>query len=503
MQILGIASVPALLVTIALAGWLWNRATRLGAEKIAAEERLADVTARVSELGADRADMAGRLAEAQARLEAASAAKAGAESRQNELALQLEKAQAAAAAAEAAREGADRRRIDHERLAALAEQKLAEQEKRLVDFEQVARQMTEAAKAATLEAGKLLNGQLLENHKREAEVQKKDTEATVRKTTEAMFQQMATVTETLTRLHHDVDESRRDYQVIQRTLSSPGEAGRHNEINLENILKHFGLHPERDFFVQYDTRDDDDKRLRPDAVLFLPGDAALVIDAKSSKFIREAAAAEGTDEAEAALARLASRMNLHLAALSGKNYREAVALEYQRSGRGGNLRQTISVMFLPTEGAIERVLRADPDFSAKALKCQITLAGPRTLDGIIVLAKSQIALARQADNYEAIVKTMGLLLDSIGVLTSNLDKVGDGILKAAKGYEAVVKTVNGNLFSRTTKLLALGVKPKSQGSQPQKIPSFMTRKDEASDIIDAEAEEIAGTPLLSDKTEAP
>lgn len=500
MQILAIATILAL---AAVAVWAWNRSTRLTAEKAAAEERLAELTSRVSEFGSERADIAARLTDVQARLEAAVSARAAAETRQNELALQLERAQAAVAAAEAARESADRRRIDHERLAALAEQKLAEQEKRLADFEQIAKQMTEAAKAATLEAGKLLNGQLLENHKREVEAQKKDIDERVGKTTEVMFQQITSITETLTHLHRDVGESRKDYQLIQRTLSSPGEAGRHNEINLENILKHFGLHPDRDFVVQYDTRDDDDKRLRPDAVLFLPGDAALVIDAKSSKFIREAAAVEGTEEAAAALSRLASRMNLHLSALSAKNYREAVSLEYQRSGRGGVLRQTISVMFLPTEGAIERVLQADPDFSAKALKAQITLAGPRTLDGIIVLAKSQIALARQADNYETIVKTMGLLLDSIGVLTANLDRVGDGIFKAAKAYEAVVKTVNGNLFSRTTKLLALGIKPKSQGSHPQKVPSFLTRKDEASDIIDAEAEEIAATPLLPDRDDAP
>lgn len=500
-QNLGFLSIGLLLLIVLAVVWLRTRRAadpQILADKAAAEARAAEMSERISALIVERADMAARLTEAQAKLEAASGAKAAAETRQAELTLQLEKAQAAQAAAEAAREAAERRRIEHERLAALAEQKLAEQEKRIADFEQTVKQMTEAAKAATLETGKLLSSQLLETHKREAEEQKKETEQKVKQTTEGLLQQFSQITDTVSRLHQQVGESRKTIETVHRALSSPGEAGRFNEFWLENTLKHFGLEPERDFVTQFDAQDADGRRFRPDAVVFLPGDAALVIDGKASKALLELAAAEEAEEAEAANRRMAATMNQHLADLARKNYREAVARQYEKTGRGGSLRQLISIMYLPTEAAIERLYEADPDFPAKAARAEIIVAGPRTLEAAVAMAKSQITLGRQADNYQEIIKTTGLLIDSLGKVMANLRQLGTGLSNAAKAYSEVTTTVNGYLYSRANRLVGLGVKPTSAKNQPQRIPSFLFSKDDAAEIIEAEAEEVGAEGIAAE-----
>jgi len=115
-------------------------------------------------------DLAGPL---QARLEQALADRAAALEQARLHGIEVEKAMAARDAAIAAKELELGRRVEAEREAALARQKL-------VDFEQLKQQMTEAAKAATLESGKQLSGQLLEQHKREAEAAKQQQEAAIK-----------------------------------------------------------------------------------------------------------------------------------------------------------------------------------------------------------------------------------------------------------------------------------------------------------------------------------
>ena len=46
----------------------------------------------------------------------------------------------------------------------------------------------------------------------------------------------------------------------------------------------------------------------------------------------------------------------------------------------------LSVMYLPNEGALEKLQRADPDFVAKAAKREIIPVGPAGLAGLIGFA---------------------------------------------------------------------------------------------------------------------
>jgi len=98
------------------------------------------------------------------------------------------------------------------------------------------------------------------------------------------------------------------------------------------------------------------KRLRPDAVVFLPSESVLVIDSKASKILLEPAEAEDAEkEEEQAYTNLASTTKQHLKALEGKDYRGAIVSSYKGSGRETEIRRIISVMYLPNEGALEKL----------------------------------------------------------------------------------------------------------------------------------------------------
>ncbi|MDE1904533.1 MAG: DNA recombination protein RmuC, partial [Alphaproteobacteria bacterium] len=296
--------------------------------------------------------------------------------------------------------------------------------------------------------------------------------------------------EAVAALHGQIQDKGRTLDTVMRALSSPGGAGQIAEVGLANTLKSFGLEEGRDYVLQFQAPGESaGQRLRPDAVVFLPGDTVLVIDCKASKAVLEIAEAEGEAAEAAAYARLAATMNQHLRALASKDYQSAVLAAFRDAGRAGTFDRMLSVMYLPSEITLDKLCRADRDFRRKAQDVNIIPAGPGTLHAIVAFAASDIRRQRQAENQARIVETAGVLLDRVRVALEAAVKVGKGIEAAASSFADFANSVNRRLLPQASKLGKLGVQtPKSL---PPNVPAYEVRRLE--DAIDGEAEEI--TPL--------
>ena len=459
------------------------------AEKAVLEARMADLQGRLEDaLRRDQAKEA-ELASQRQRVEEAVETRAKAQTELAGMAKTLGLAQAAREAAEAARAEAEQARHQAERQAALAQQQLK-------DSESLIQQMTEAAKAATLESGKHLVGQLLESHKRETEAAKKQNDEAVKQTTEGLLQRFEQVTGSVAALGNQVSQTQLTAETIRRAISHPGGAGRMAEIGLENLLKSFGLQPGVDFIVQYHAAADGERgALRPDAVVFLPGDAALVIDSKASKTLLDHAEAESEAEAEAALKRLAQRMNQHLRDLAGRDYGKAVLDTYISLERGGKLTRTIIAMALPNEAAVEKLRQADPELERSATDKDIVIAGPSALAAIIAMARMNIHAGRQSENQEKIATAMRDFLDQLATSLGLAEKSAKGLAAAAEQFDAFTRSVNGRLLPRARSLIKLGVAAKK--TLPQALPGFQVTVGR-NDVIEAEVEEVQQALLGND-----
>ncbi len=201
-------------------------------------------------------------------------------------------------------------------------------------IEALRREVPNAAKAGALEAAQALSKQLIDEHKREST----EAQARVQQVNEALVKQVDDITKAVQALNTQLDEKGRVLDKVWRSLTSPGGSGQIAEIGLANALKSFGLEEGRDFELQATTADEvSGRRLRPDALVFLPGSSALVIDCKASKYLLEIAEAEGAKDEEAAYANLARTMNGHLKALDDKDYRGAVLAAWRAAGRSGEI----------------------------------------------------------------------------------------------------------------------------------------------------------------------
>lgn len=373
---------------------------------------------------------------------------------------------------------------------ALARQRLAHEEARRHDFEHLRAESLQAAQAAVLTTAQQLSSKLIEDHKRENAEAKKDAEERVRAVNDRLVRQVDEIAKAVHQLSGQLQDKARVLDTLWRALSSPGGAGHVAEIGLANTLKSFGLEHGRDFLLQHTTHDDDTgRKLRPDAVVFLPGNSVLVIDCKASKFLLDIARAEGSAAEAEAFRNLARTMNQHLRALAEKDYRSAILAAWRQAGRSDEIARILSVMYLPNEAALEKLNRADPDFLHKARTAQIIPAGPAGLHCAISLASVEINLLRQVENQERIVETTQALLDGIAVALSHAGAVGKSIKAAAESFEGFTASINRRLLPRARQLAKLGLQPNKP--LPGNLAAYTVMSGEGETLIEGEAAEVA------------
>lgn len=395
------------------------------------------------------------------------------------------------------RDDAVNARVEAEKLAALRRQEVDESKKRMEDWETAKAQSVEAAKAAALTTTRELSSKLLEDHKRESQAAKKESKELVEKTTESLLKNLQGVTKSVATLDEQVNRNKSTVETVLRAISSPGGSGQFAQIGLENTLKDFGLVKDRDFFMDKQA---EGTKLRPDAIVLLPDDTILVIDAKASKFLAELAEAEGSEEEEIAYKGLAATMNQHLKGLAGKNYKSEIVASYREAGRTGEIKRILSIMWLPNEAAIEKVGKADPKFVRKATKQQISVAGPSGLACLIGFARVQIDLGKQAESHKEIVDGTKALLDSIVKVVEFTGGIGKGLKAAVGSYVRLTGSMNTRLLPRVRALAHHGIKPDRHEGIPKSLPTYKVVELESGDLIDGEAEEILEPAILTDQS---
>jgi DNA recombination protein RmuC len=431
--------------------------------------------------GRTRAVLEGAVAEARSQAEIAESRRADALA-----ALELAQASEATARIEAARAATD---------AALARQQADAIRQQMADWERTKAEFLETTKAGVFQTAQQISSKLLEDHKRETAEAKLAAEKQLALTTASLRQEVQQLTDGVSQLKGQVTEKAQLIDTIQRALSSPGGAGYFAEIGLANTLKSFGLEQGRDFVLQQTVYGAEaERRLRPDAIVFLPGDAVLVIDSKASKHLLDLAEAEGTSGEAQAYQSLARTMNQHLKDLADKDYRGAVQAGFRKSGREGEVSRVLSVMYLPNEAAIEKLGRADADFARKAADVQIIPAGPAGLACIIGFAAVEISLMRQIENQARIVGAAEKLLESLSVAVGHAASVGRGIKQAAEGFAKFTGTVNGRLLPRARQMQQLGLRPAKP--VPDNLGAYQVIDAGAEALIEGEATDLASEPAL-------
>ena len=235
-------------------------------------------------------------------------------------------------------------------------------------------------------------------------------------------------------------------RLVDSLRHAPKARGRWGEQQLRNVLETCGLSEHVDFRTEVSV-EGEDGRLRPDAIVRIPGGRALVIDAKVSlNAYQDAYGAEGEDERKRLLSAHAAAMRAHVETLGRKSYADQFdeAPDYV-------------IMFVPGEHFLSAALEHDPQLWDHAFGKRVLLATPTNL---IAIARTVAAVWRQekmADEAKRIGALGKELYERLAGAAASLKKLGNRLTGAVSDYNSFVGSFEGRVLVTGRKLRDLNI----------------------------------------------
>ncbi len=241
---------------------------------------------------------------------------------------------------------------------------------------------------------------------------------------------------------------------LTAALKKPSGRGSWGEIQLRNVIEMAGMVEHCDFETQV-TVHDDDRRLRPDVIVKMPGERTVVVDAKvPMEAFLNAQEAEDDDTREAFLVHHAQQVRNHVSALRKKDYQS----QFEQSPE-------LVVMFVPSEGIYHSALAQDSSLLEYGLKEKVLIATPTTLIGILQAINygwGQDVIARSA---QEIADAGRELHKRILTFADPLAKVGRQLDSAARSYNDAIGSYERMVVPQLRRIEAAGAKSAKEISE--------------------------------------
>jgi len=228
--------------------------------------------------------------------------------------------------------------------------------------------------------------------------------------------------------------------------------GNWGEIVLERVLERSGLNKGQEYELQYSVQNDENKRIQPDVVVFLPEKKHIIIDAKVSliayeRFIN----ADNEDDKQKFIKEHISSVKNHISLLSEKKYHDAEGL----------ISPEFVLLFMPIESSFSAALQNDSELFSFAWDKKIVIVSPTTLLATLRTIASIWKQENQTKNAIEIARQGGALYDKLVSFVNDLIKIGNNIESLSATHSEAMKklqTGTGNLIGRAENIKKLGAK---------------------------------------------
>jgi DNA recombination protein RmuC len=232
---------------------------------------------------------------------------------------------------------------------------------------------------------------------------------------------------------------------LVKALRQPHVRGRWGEIQLRRVVEMAGMMLHCDF-VEQQSADSDDGRLRPDLIVKLPGGRQIVVDSKAPITAYMEAHEATTDELRKVKILLhAQLMRRHLEALAKKSYWE----QFQPTPE-------VVVMFIPGEAFYSAALEADPDLLDSGFGQNVIIASPASLMALLKAASYGWRQEAIADNAREISQLGQELHGRLAVMADHLTRLGRGLGAATDSYNAAIASFESRVLVSARKFKELG-----------------------------------------------
>jgi DNA recombination protein RmuC len=288
----------------------------------------------------------------------------------------------------------------------------------------------------------------------------KDFEAKVEKTYDQENRDRASLLGSLAKLQETQAKLHADAESLARALTGDSKVqGDWGELILERLLEIAGLTEGHEYDLQLSHLDEDGGRKRPDAVVYFPGNRAVVVDAKCSltAFV-ESMRADAEGEREAALDRHVASVRAHVKELASKRYQDVLA------------ERTLDIvyLFVPNEAAFHAAIARDAALVEDAFRQRVLVCSPTTLLATLQVVSHLWRTEKQNHNAQKIAEEAGKLLEKLAAFVGDLDEVGLRLGRAQESWSAArakLVTGRGNVLRKARDIATLGAPVKTDRVQ--------------------------------------
>jgi DNA recombination protein RmuC len=243
------------------------------------------------------------------------------------------------------------------------------------------------------------------------------------------------------------DQAEKLTTALQSRKKTQGNWG---EMVLENVLDSSGLRLGEDYAreVSFQT---DHGHLRPDVIVYLPGNKHLVIDAKTSlAAYTDFVNADDPLLAKAALSSHAKAVGDRIKELADRDYFKIAKLNSPE----------VVIMFIPIESAYVEALKYDSSLFQKALENNVLVATPTTLLTSLNIVRQLWRFEDQTKHSKELAIRAEKFHDKLRNFLLSMEEIGSQLEKAQKAYgKALGQLVDGkaNLVKQADEFRDLGV----------------------------------------------
>ena len=232
---------------------------------------------------------------------------------------------------------------------------------------------------------------------------------------------------------------------LVKALRQPHVRGRWGEVQLRRVVEMAGMMAHCDF-VEQQSADSDDGRLRPDLIVKLPGNRQIVVDSKAPiSAYMEAHEAQTDDLRKAKVQLHAQLVRRHLEALAKKSYWD----QFQPTPE-------VVVMFIPGEAFYSAALEADPDLLDSGFGQNVIIASPASLMALLKAASYGWRQESIAENAREISQLGQELHGRLGVMAEHLARVGKGLTAATNGFNDAIASFESRVLVSARKFKEMG-----------------------------------------------
>lgn len=233
---------------------------------------------------------------------------------------------------------------------------------------------------------------------------------------------------------------------LVKALRVPHVRGRWGEITLKRVAELAGMQNRCDFFEQQSAYGENGI-MRPDMVVYLPGNRQIVVDAKAplSAYL-EALEAETEEERESLMAKHSKQIQSHIHKLAQKAYWKQFSPTPE-----------FVVLFIPGESFFSAALVKNPQLIEEGVNKGVILATPTTLITLLKTVSFTWHQENVSENAKAISELGRELYARLNSMAKHIDKLGRDIERCTSTYNQVIGSFERRVLTSARKFKELGI----------------------------------------------